>query len=225
MVQKELETRLHGKGRYSGVDIFSSKLRCGECGSFYGPKVWHSTSKYRKVIYQCNRKFKDGEKCDTPHFTEEQIKAIFVEAVNKLLANTEEIIANIELVQQTLFDTSAFEQEKMKLHDDLLRLTESIENLVHENARRVQNQDEYQKSYNALVKQYDEAKAEYEKVESQIADRLIRKETMEHFIRVLKRQDGMITAFDSALWGSLLYSITVYGEKVVCVRFKDGSEI
>ena len=225
MVQKELGSRLHGKGRYSGVDIFASKLRCDECGSFYGPKVWHSTSKYRKVIYQCNRKFKDGVKCNTPHFTEEQIKVFFVEAVNKLLVNKDEIIANITLVQQTLFDTSTFEQEKMKLHDDLPRLTERIENLVHENAKQVQNQDEYQKGYNALVKQYDEAKAEYEKVENQIADRLVRKETMEHFIRVLKRQDGMITAFDSALWGSLLDSITVYGEKDVCVRFKDGSEI
>ena len=75
------------------------------------------------------------------------------------------------------------------------------------------------------MKQYDETKAEYEKVESQIADRLVRKETMEHFIRVLKGQDGMITEFDSALWGSLLDSITVYGDNDVCVRFKDGSEI
>ena len=33
----------------------------------YGSKVWHSTSKYRRVIWQCNSKFKNDEKCNTPH--------------------------------------------------------------------------------------------------------------------------------------------------------------
>ena len=42
----------------SGVTIFSSKIRCGCCGGWYGPKVWHSTDKYRRVIWQCNSKFK-----------------------------------------------------------------------------------------------------------------------------------------------------------------------
>ena len=38
----------------SGVHDFSGKIKCGECGSWYGPKVWHSTDKYRKVIWRCN---------------------------------------------------------------------------------------------------------------------------------------------------------------------------
>ena len=32
-----------------------------------GRKVWHSTDKYRKVIWRCNAKFKGEEKCKTPH--------------------------------------------------------------------------------------------------------------------------------------------------------------
>ena len=35
---------------YSSKSIFSSKLVCVDCGGFYGQKVWHSTSKYRRVI-------------------------------------------------------------------------------------------------------------------------------------------------------------------------------
>ena len=49
-VQAEL-TRREQNGRYSGVSIFSNKIKCGCCGGWYGSKVWHSTDKYRKVIY------------------------------------------------------------------------------------------------------------------------------------------------------------------------------
>ncbi|HHV5941701.1 TPA: recombinase family protein, partial [Streptococcus agalactiae] len=42
---------LENKGRKSSTTIFSSKLVCGDCGHFFGSKVWHSTSKYRRVIY------------------------------------------------------------------------------------------------------------------------------------------------------------------------------
>ena len=65
MVQAELAKRTKGGTRYSGVSIFSNKIKCADCGGWYGSKVWHSTDRYRKVIYRCNRKY-NGEKCQTP---------------------------------------------------------------------------------------------------------------------------------------------------------------
>ncbi len=47
------------------------------CGGFFGVKVWHSTDKYRRVIYRCNKKY-DGHKCQTPHVTEGEVKTAFV---------------------------------------------------------------------------------------------------------------------------------------------------
>ena len=44
-VQRELERRKQGKGRHSGVHLFSGKIKCGQCGEWYGSKVWHSNSK------------------------------------------------------------------------------------------------------------------------------------------------------------------------------------
>ena len=57
LVQQEMTRRKAKNGRYSGVDIFASRLVCGECGACYGAKVWHSNSRYRRVIYRCNRKY------------------------------------------------------------------------------------------------------------------------------------------------------------------------
>ncbi|MBO6204708.1 MAG: zinc ribbon domain-containing protein [Selenomonas sp.] len=66
MVQAEVARPKREGGRYSSVSIFSGKIKCGECGGFFGAKFWHSTDKYRRVIYRCNKKY-DGRKCQTPH--------------------------------------------------------------------------------------------------------------------------------------------------------------
>ncbi len=38
----QAEIRRRDGIRYSGVSVFSSKIVCGDCGGFYGSKVWHS---------------------------------------------------------------------------------------------------------------------------------------------------------------------------------------
>ncbi|MGP1366108.1 MAG: recombinase family protein [Schwartzia sp. (in: firmicutes)] len=114
MVQKEMERRTREGGRYSGMIIFSGKIRCGECGSYFGAKVWHSTDKYRRTVYRCNNKY-DGQKCQTRHVTEEEIKTAFVKAFNCLVTERDEIIANARLVRQTLCDTTTLAEERAKL--------------------------------------------------------------------------------------------------------------
>lgn len=162
MVQREMERRTREGGRYSGVSIFSGKIRCGECGGFFGAKIRHSTDKYRRTIYRCNKKY-DGHKCQTPHVTEEEIKAAFVTAFNKLVTERDEIVANVRLVRQTLCDTTELEQEKASLGQELAVLVEMTQNCIAENARIAQAQGEYQKRYNGLVERYEAAKARFAK--------------------------------------------------------------
>lgn len=94
MVQREMEKCGKGRKYHSGVHIFSSKIRCGECGSWYGSKVWHSNSKYRKVIWQCNHKFDGDHHCSTPHLTDDIIQRAFLSAANTLLVTKDTIIAD-----------------------------------------------------------------------------------------------------------------------------------
>jgi site-specific DNA recombinase len=51
LVQHEIKKRKNVNGYKTGGAIFSGKIVCGECGSFFGSKVWHSTSKYRRIIW------------------------------------------------------------------------------------------------------------------------------------------------------------------------------
>ena len=63
-VQKRLKERGDVPGRYSGVTVLSSKLKCGVCGSMYTPRPWHSTS-YNNLVWQCRNRTKKGPKCRT----------------------------------------------------------------------------------------------------------------------------------------------------------------
>lgn len=223
MVQAELAKRKHSGSRYSGVSIFSNKIKCGDCGGWYGSKVWHSTDQYRKVVYRCNHKYKD-EKCQTPHVTEDEVKALFIKAYNELISEKKEIIANAELIRKTHCITDGLLEEKQKLEDEILVLVEMTQNLVAENARVAQDQEEYQKRYDGLVQRYETTKKEYDELVDKIEQKEAHGERMRQFIKTLKDQDGIITEFDDVLWGSMVELVTISREKR-SVTFKDGTEI
>jgi|GEM_PF-1028585 hypothetical protein len=89
----------------------------------------------------------------------------------------------------------------------------------------VENNHDYNKRYNALVKRYDRLKAQYDEVSTAISDNEARYEQMGRFITVLKDQEGVITEFDDALWSSLVEKIVVKSKEDVMMVFKDGTEM
>lgn len=89
-VQMMMAVRSRQQKRQSSGDLLAGKIKCGDCGGWYGPKVWHSNDAYRRVVWQCNHKFGGEKKCTTPHLTEKQIKEFFVRVVNLLLRENRE---------------------------------------------------------------------------------------------------------------------------------------
>ncbi len=221
-VQEEIKRRKEGNKRYSGVSIFSSKIKCGECGGWYGAKVWHSNDQYRRTIYRCNDKFKNH--CKTPHLTEDEIKEIFVRAVNQLISDKEVVLENIRVLRGKLSDTSALEEKRENLNRDITELADRVQRLIAENARVPLNQDTYNKEYGSLVSEYDECKAQYDKTCEEIHRRKARGEQIDDFIKNLAEQD-LIQSFDKRLWCSLVDCVTVYSKDDIRVTFKDGTEI
>ena len=63
------------------------------------------------MIYRCDRKY-NGEKCQTPHVTEDEVKAAFVSAYNQLVTEKKEIIANAEIIRKTLCVTDALQEKR-----------------------------------------------------------------------------------------------------------------
>lgn len=224
LVQDEMAKRANGGTRYSGVSIFSNKIKCADCGSWFGSKVWHSTDRYRRVIYRCNHKY-NGEKCQTPHVTEEEVKAAFVSAYNKLVTEKKEIIANAELIRRTLCNTDALQEEKQRLESEMAVLVNMVNNCIAENARIAQDQEEYQKRYDGMVARYDDTKSKYDKTIAAISAKEAQSARLTAFVKALRERDGIIEDFNDSLWGSMVDSVTVGRDKEMTVTFRDGMAV
>ncbi len=224
-VQLELQRRCPGRNRHSGVHDFSGKIKCGECGSWYGSKVWHSNDKYRRTVWQCNHKFDGGQKCTTPHLDEETIKNAFIRAANKALQGKDAAIAAFEAAKGITFDTSSLEAEQEQLMEEIKVVSEMIEKSIYENARVAQNQDEYKKRYEGLTARYDKAKSRLDAVTAEIQDKTSRCQAIEYYMKLLREQDTVITAYSRDCWHRMVDFVTVYSKEDIRFTFKDGTEI
>lgn len=223
MVQTLMATRKRGKNRLSSVSIFSSKIKCADCGSWYGPKVWHSNDAYRKVIWQCNHKF-EGEKCGTPTLTEDKIKELFLRAANKVVDQKEQFIAIYEQVLSKSLDTTGLESELSELETEINIAAELIEECIKENAHVALDQAEYQKRYDGLVARFDKAKARHAEVTELITERTARRHQIETYLKELRSRE-LLTEFRETDWLAMVDYVTVHSKDDIRVTFKDSTEI
>ena len=224
-VQSEIKRR-EQNGKHSGVSIFANKIKCGCCGGWYGAKVWHSTDKYRRVIYRCNKKYAhQGKPRSTRHLTEEEIKQIFVKALNSLVEVKENVIAELRSLIDDVCQTVELTEERNRVEQELCVLAERIEILIQENARVAQDQNAYLKQENEIRGLYVEKQGNLEKLDDQIAERESKRKTLETMIQVVCGINEEQVEFDEELWGGLLDHIVVKEDGTVVVVFKGGIEI
>lgn len=225
MVQTELARRKPGKNRHSGIHVFSGIVFCGACGSMFGSKVWHSNDQYRRVVWQCNRKYSGDTICPTPHVDEKRLTAGYLTALNKLLPNRNEIYRTITLICSTTLNVEALETQREELLAEMEVANQLILQCIHENAAIAQDQDEYEKRYNALYVRAESLKAKCDILNAQIEDKKARKGSIEYYLNELKRQPECVTEFNPTTFRILVERIIVHTDGHLTIRFKDGSEV
>lgn len=224
-VQIELERRCPGRNRHSGVRDFSGMIRCGQCGGLYGSKIWHSNDKYRKVIWQCNHKYDNGEKCTTPHLTDEEIKAAFVSAANKVISGRQRVLDAFRVIKDSTFNTAPLEKEQDELTAEVNLIAGQIQDGIYKNAHVAQNQAEYGKTYEALTTRYEKVKTRLDEVTTAIHDKTSRCQQIEYYLELLEKQKEPITKYDAQLWHGMVDHVTVYAKDDIRFTMKDGTEI
>lgn len=225
LVQAEFSRRKALGGRYSSSSVFSSMIFCGDCGSMYGSKVWHSTSKYRRIIWQCNNKFGGDHRCMTPHLYERDIKAMFLQAFGKLMASREHILEDIRLVQSALCDCTELDMQQAALAEEMEILSELIRQCIEENTIKVQNQAEYVDRYERHIRRYEKMQEQYEAIEIERQRRKEQNDRISAFAATLAKQKEIPFEFDDDLWLAAVDHATVNADETVTFTFKSGTEI
>ena len=230
LVQLEIEARKEYGNRYSGKGLFASRIICGDCGGFYGSKVWHSTDRYRRTIWRCNRKYEGGapkeQRCTTPHVTEFAIMDGFVRLMEQVIAQKSMILASCQAILDEIMVTDDLDQKITKLQDQAMGLAQRIRDLVSRNARDTRDQSEFQEEYEPLTRQYNALTKRIEGIQSEKASKTSRAKRIGIFIGMLKEQEECLE-FDPVLFAAFVEKVIVSGQKkgiVLNFILRDGSE-
>ena len=225
LVQAEITRRKTIGKVYSSSNIFSAKIICSCCGGFYGAKVWHSTDKYRRVIWQCNHKFQNGEKCSTPHLQEEVIKEKFVQAFNFVSANKEDFLASCRQIRDMLSDCTTIDKKIDVLQAKKDELTAVMQDFIRENASKAQNQEIYNQKYSQYEEQMLETEKSIHSLQAKKAERLSRKELLDGVIHEFEISDSVLKTFDEKLWRLMVESVEVDENSKLKFTLRNGMEI
>lgn len=143
-VQTEFVRRKALGRAYSGKSVLSAKLVCEDCGGFFfGSKVWHSTDRYRRTIWQCNSKFKGKERCHTPTVDTKTVQRLFIQACNRKMENREQIIKDCETMRRALTDFAELDAEIERQLEETQVVAELVKAAIKENASTAQSQEAY----------------------------------------------------------------------------------
>lgn len=228
MVQDEMKRRKKIGSKYQFVNsCFSSKLICEDCGAFYGRKVWHSTDKGRKVIWQYNNKFNlsKEKRCKTPHLSEEEIKSMFMKAYFQLMDKKGKYIDDLNEVKNALCDIDELEDKIREKDKEIKTVISDVESLVKSNASKPQDQLSYYKKYAELEEKYNLLKADYDKLVSQKEEKNAKAIRIEKFIQDIKNHKEEMVEFNEPLWNLLVENAIVHKDKSITFRFRSGVEI
>ncbi len=230
LAQYEMKRRTK-KGRHtSAASIFSDKLVCGECGAVYGSKVWHSTDAYRTMIWRCNEKYAvKGRPCPSPHLRNDEIQNAFVQAVNQVVEQKEEILSTLQEALVGLTDTSGLERECDRLQAEQDAAAQQMSRMIRENAEVAQNQAEYNARLQPLEEGYEALRNAMIRAKEAISEQTGRRRKLEAFMCEL-RESSLLTVFDERVFLGAVERITVFkgasrGEKRLVFRFKDGRDV
>ena len=224
-VQVELERRKNSRNRHHQTSPFSGKIICADCGDIFGAKTWHSTDRYRRVIWQCNGKFKGERKCETPHLTEERLKELYLAALGEYLSDRDAAIDQLRYARRMLTDTDFIDEDIQALEEELTTITGMLRLCITENAANTVTEETYRTTHAELCNRFEETEAKLAALQKQRDKMKADAITIGGMMFELGELDSLPVTFDEKLWHGTIDHVTVHADERVVFHFKDGKEI
>ena len=218
----ELERRARMGLSYRGESPLSGRLVCADCGSLFGPKLWHSTDIYSRTVWQCNAKFKNEKRCQTPHLYEEDVKAAFVRAYNSLKPIRQAVLDDLDAIISCIGDQDL----QRKLDDANERaalIAAAARDLIARNASQGMPREEFDREYSRLDEKYKAAEAEIAGLESRIRDAAARRARAKAFADAYRKSGETISEWDQRLWCLMVEEVLVHRDGTLEFRFRNGA--
>ena len=223
MVQEEMRRRREAGSNMQCVSIFSSRIICGDCGGYYGRKIWHSSTKYTAWHWHCNAKFQKRKYCETPPLKEESLEETFVEVFNGLIADRDEIMENYRLCIDTVTDDSEYRRQLEDLNNGCGEVQTLIRSLLMTYSRQDTTDDipeklqEYEERLDTMARLKQE-------LDLKIASCAAKRVQITGFLNELMKHDAPLAKFDPLIWQAVINYATVKRDCTITFTFRDGTE-
>ena len=224
MVQEEMQRRKDAGGKAQSVSIFSGRIVCGDCGGFYGRKIWHSNTGYRSWHWHCNNKFSKRKYCDTPTLKEESLQETFVDVFNGLVKRRAEIEENYRLCLDAITDTTEYERQLEELNKGSAEVQTLIRSLLIESSKSADGEsiaaryEEYEGRLDTIAKLKQE-------LDMKIAACSLKRTQVTAFLAELRKHDHPLTEFDPLVWQATVNHARVDNDCTITFIFRDGTEV
>ena len=222
LVQIELARRERLGLSYRGDTPFSGRIVCADCGGFFGPKVWHSTDRYRTVIWQCNGKFHNERKCSTPHLREEDIKDAFVKAYNSLAPIRKAVLQDLETIIASIEGPDELQGEIDEATQQAGLIAAAARDLISRNASTAMPRDEFEREYARLDEKYRAAEARLRELEDRQRSAAGRRAKARAFANAYRKSSETIDEWDRGLWCLMVEIVMVHRDGSLEFQFRNG---
>jgi ABC-type lipopolysaccharide export system ATPase subunit len=141
------------------------------------------------------------------------------------MGNRESVIADCELIRQTLCDTVELDADMQQALDEKKVVEGLMQAHIKKNASIAQSQADYAAETDRIEKRYNDALGRYTFLEKEKAKRKCKSKEIKAFIELLKQQPLVVTEWNERFWITLLDTATVMADGKIVFRFKNGDEI
>ncbi|NLX92888.1 MAG: hypothetical protein GXZ02_03320 [Clostridiales bacterium] len=135
------------------------------------------------------------------------------------------VLADCELIRQTLCDTKALYAEMQQEQDEMAVVSELMQAHIKKNASVAQSQEAYAQEAERIEKRYNAALEHYTALETEKEKRMRKSKEIGAFITTLKKQPLTVPEWNERLWITLLDTATVQRDGKIVFRFKSGVDI
>lgn len=104
------------------------------------------------------------------------------------------------------------------------RLLDTLRAYMTENTQIIQDQEEYNRKFVRMDAECKRAEEEIAVLQKQILDQLAEKEQTRRSIVALGSCKNMLQKFNEDLWNTLVDTVTVFADRSLVFRFRDGTE-
>lgn len=197
-----------GQSRLTTVSgCFYRKIKCGCCGNYYVRNIQHTKKGFNEVYYTCGTRRQNASKCAQQGIKESLIKEAFVDCVNKLSVNIDEIKSVVKLALKDVIIENP--------NDVLEEFDKQLETLQNQMAVLAKRKNEKLITEEEYAIQGDKIsiaidKVKEDKINYEFASIQQRKDN-ERFNEVVKIVDSLNPEkeFDENVFNTLVDSITI----------------